>query len=83
MNGRSKRIKIFLIFLIALFFCVLCLLIVLQYYLKKQDANSNNNVSFVTEETSPQTIEDVIKKYESEFIKQDGNTIYVIFAKDL
>ena len=83
MNDRSKRIKIFLIFLIALFFCVLCLLIVLQYYLKKQDANSNNNVSFVTEETSPQTIEDVIKKYESEFIKQDGNTIYVIFAKDL
>lgn len=83
MNDRSKRIKIFLIFLIALFFCVLCLLIVLQYYLRKQDANSNNNVSFVTEETSPQTIEDVIKKYESEFIKQDGNTIYVIFAKDL
>lgn len=83
MNGRSKRIKIFLIFLIALFFCVLCLLIVLQYYLRKQEANSNNNVSFVTEETSPQTIEDVIKKYESEFIKQDGNTIYVIFAKDL
>ena len=83
MNGRSKRIKIFLIFLIALFFCVLCLLIVLQYYLRKQEANSNNKVSFVTEETSPQTIEDVIKKYESEFIKQDGNTIYVIFAKDL
>lgn len=83
MNDRSKRIKIFLIFLIALFFCVLCLLIVLQYYLRKQDANSNNKVSFVTEETSPQTIEDVIKKYESEFIKQDGNTIYVIFAKDL
>lgn len=83
MNDRSKRIKIFLIFLIALFFCVLCLLIVLQYYLRKQEANSNNKVSFVTEETSPQTIEDVIKKYESEFIKQDGNTIYVIFAKDL
>lgn len=83
MEKRQKAARIFLIFIIILFFCLLCLMVFLQYFLKKSE-NGSENINIATSEPSePKTIEDVIKKYDSEYIKQENNSIYVKFAKDL
>lgn len=78
---NSKKTKIFLIFLIILFFCLLCSLLALQYYLKSNNAEKDINVSFET--PKPKTIEDIIKKYGAEYIRQEDNKIYVKFNTDL
>ena len=82
MDKRKNTARIFLIFIIILFFCLLCLLIGLRYFLKNGENNSNIGIA-ISESSEPKTIEEVIKKYDSEFIKQENNSIYVKFSKDL
>ena len=82
MEKRKRMTRIFLIFIIILFFCLLCLLVGLRYFLKNEENNSNIGIA-ISESSEPKTIEEVIKKYDSEFIKQENNSIYVKFSKDL
>lgn len=84
MKEKKAVSKIVLIFLILLFFCLLCLMIFLQILLKKDADVGNSDVKISTIEASePQTIEDVIKKYNSEFLNHNGGRIYVNLNQDL
>lgn len=81
MKSTPKSSKVILIFLIILFFCLLCLMIVLQFFLKNNKENTLE-VS-TTKDTKQQTVKSVIEKYESEYINQENNSVYVKLSKDL
>lgn len=77
-NFASRIVLIFFI----LFFCLLCLSLLLLTKLNNDKQNEANSVTISTEK-NPETIEEVILKYESEYIKEENNTVYVSFCKDL
>lgn len=86
-NGVAS--KILLVFLI-LFFCLLCLSLVILNILKKEDEleEYNNSVSIEDVENEVnnkkiETIEDIIRKYDSEYISSDFENVYVVLSKDL
>lgn len=75
---NNKIISKIIIILLILFFCLLCILCFLFIYLQK----NNPNTSEVQNEKEI-TIEDIIEKHDSEFIKKENNKIYVNFSKNL
>jgi len=82
MKEKKAVSKIVLISLILLFFCLLCLIIFMQKIIRAEEKNQNSN-NIVIQTTIPQTVADVIKKHNSEFLKQDGTKIYAKLDKDL
>lgn len=89
MEKNRVASKILLVFLI-LFFCLLCLSLVILNILKKEDEleEYNNSVSIEDVENEVnnkkiETIEDIIRKYDSEYISSDFENVYVVLSKDL
>ena len=79
MKNNKNTKNIILIFLI-LFFCLLCLLLLLVVYLQ----NNKPKEAIVIQNTeTPSSPEDIINKYDSEYIDRIDNIIYVNFSKDL
>ena len=81
MERSQKKGRKIVILLILLFFCLLCLMLGMQFLIKDNEGNSNNITTAVSENNK--TIEDVVKKYNSEYIEQVNNKVYVKFEKDL
>ena len=82
MDRQSKIKRIVLVFIIIVF----CLLFFLLYLFVEYNQNNsiNNFISFTTSEgETKNTVREVIEKYESQYILEDNNTIYVVFSKDL
>lgn len=82
--NKSKKVIIILIFILL---CILCSILTLMTILiKKENYASNNinvNTNVVISDKKVKTVEDVIKKYDSEYVSQDRDKIYIIFSKDL
>lgn len=82
---KSKHIII--IFILILLFILLCILTMVIIKLKKEEnsqiAMNTVSTNITVSDTKPKTIEDILKKHNSEFISQDRNRIYTILAKDL
>lgn len=72
--------KKFIIILLILFSILLCLLMCLLMASNENNTNTGVTTEIVAE---PKTIEDVIKKHDSEYISETDNKIYVKFGKDL
>ena len=72
--------KKFIIILLILFSILLCLLMCLLMASNENNINTGVTTEIVAE---PKTIEDVIKKHDSEYISETDNKIYVKFGKDL
>lgn len=85
---KNKRLLIILA-LILLSFFVLSFLIIAVIFLKLDsdynNSNQTSNVISTTESSIPEepNLIDVLKKHNTEFISQDGTTVYVSFGKDL
>ena len=80
---KQSLIKRIVLISIIIVFCLLCLFLYLFIELN-QGGNISNLVSVTTaggEEKN--SIPEVIEKYESEYILEDNNNIYVKFSKDL
>lgn len=86
--NKNKRLLIILA-LILLSFFVLSFLIIAVIFLKLDsdynNSNQTSNVISTTESSIPEepNLIDVLKKHNTEFISQDGTTVYVSFGKDL
>lgn len=86
--NRKNALKLIIIFLIILFFCLFCLMLLLQGTLEgdnklESDKRTSNLVVSTLENSNPKTFQEVIKKYNSEYLSREKNKIYVKFAKDL
>lgn len=79
-KNKSKIILFFLILLFCLMGIMIFLLFKIDYYQKSQNEQIAVDITTVQE---PQTVKEVIEKYDSEYIKQEKKNIYVIFSKDL
>ena len=85
---KGKTLKKIIIISIVILFIILCglLFFFLRYSLKnneKNNSSSNVTASFEKDSEKLESIEDVIKKYDSKYIENDNNNIYVEFSKDL
>lgn len=69
--------------IIVIFLILLILLGILITLLVVTENINNMNTKDVEVITEPKTIEDVIKKYNSEYIDEKDSTVYVKFNKDL
>ena len=83
--NRKNALKLIIIFLIILFFCLLCLMILLQSSLgENNDLKKNKEVANIAvstlEDSKPKTFQEVIEKYNSEYLSRDKNKIYVRFS---
>ena len=86
--NRKNALKLIIIFLIILFFCLLCLMVLLQNSLgENNDLKKNKEVANIAvstlENSKPKTFQEVIKKYNSEYLSRNKNKIYVRFSMDL
>lgn len=82
---KRKVTKTILLIFIILLICLLILTIAMLKILKK-DENLNNTTNINTNENVKDeklTIQDIIKKYDSTYISNENEYIYVILAKDL
>lgn len=73
----NKKIIIIIFLLLLIILGVLITLLVIY------DNTDNTNIAEASIVSEPKTVEDVIKKYNSEYIEEKNSTIYVIFNKDL
>lgn len=86
--NRKNALKLIIIFLIILFFCLLCLMLLLQASVEgdsnlANDKKTSNMIVSTLESSKPKTFQEVIKKYNSEYLDRDKNKIYVSFGQDL
>lgn len=86
--NRKNALKLIIIFLIILFFCLLCLMLLLQASVEgdsnlANDKKTSNMIVSTLESSKPKTFQEVIKKYNSEYLDRDKNKIYVRFGQDL
>lgn len=85
---KNRKTTIILVFILLLFF-VLIFLIIAVIFLKLDNGYSNSNeiqnVLSIVQSTTPDepNLIDVLKEHDTEFISQDGTTVYVSFGKDL
>ena len=75
---NNSLLKIIILFFIILFSILLCISIIFVNKLK----NENTELAIINDET-PKSVEEVITKSNSEYIKEEENTVYVKFSKKL
>lgn len=77
---NRKLLKIIILFLLVLFFCLLCYFTFLLKDFISEDLK-NVEVSVVIEE--PKTVEEVAENTDSRILKTRDKTVFIEFAKDL
>lgn len=85
---KNKKSSIILALILLSFFILIFLIVALIFLKLDSDNNNSNQIqNIVSDEESSIPYEpnliDVLKEHNTEFLSQDGNTVYVSFDKDL
>lgn len=85
---KNKKSSIILALILLSFFILIFLIVALIFLKLDSDNNNSNQIQNVLSDEqnnvqSEPNLIDVLKEHNTEFLSQDGNTVYVSFDKDL